>query len=84
MRASAMSTPAMRGSRRARRSRAHDRVAEVCRAVRWPLPQEAGRRVCCFGTEARFTELTGWPALRIGDQPIWAPGDWAAIVKAEP
>lgn len=37
----------------------------------------AGRRVCCFGTEARFHEAVGWPSIRIGDQPIWSPADWA-------
>src|SRR5260221_589502 len=39
------------------------------------------RRVCCFGTETRFTEQTGWPALRVGDQPIWAPADWDEVVR---
>jgi phosphatidylglycerol lysyltransferase len=39
------------------------------------------RRVCCFGTESRFTEQTGWPALRVGDQPIWAPADWDGVVR---
>jgi phosphatidylglycerol lysyltransferase len=59
---------------------APERVAETC-ARFVAAADAAGRRVCCFGTEARFTELTGWAALRIGDQPIWAPGDWSAVVK---
>ena len=59
---------------------APDRVAETCSRF-LAAAAEAGRRVSCFGTEARFTELTGWPALRIGDQPIWAPDDWSAVVK---
>lgn len=42
----------------------------------------AGRRVSCFGTEARFHDAAGWPALRIGDQPTWDPSDWAAAVRA--
>jgi phosphatidylglycerol lysyltransferase len=41
----------------------------------------AGRRVCCFATEARFRDAVPWSALRIGDQPIWAPGDWAAVLR---
>jgi phosphatidylglycerol lysyltransferase len=45
-----------------------DRFCERARAER--------RRVCCFGTEARFHEHVAWPALRIGDQPSWAPEDW--------
>jgi phosphatidylglycerol lysyltransferase len=41
----------------------------------------AGRRVCCFATEARFHAAAGWSSLRIGDQPIWAPGDWSAVLR---
>ncbi len=43
--------------------------------------RRAGRRVCCFATEARFHEATGWASLRVGDQPSWAPQDWGAVVK---
>ncbi|HEY4059266.1 MAG TPA: DUF2156 domain-containing protein [Kofleriaceae bacterium] len=42
----------------------------------------AGRRASCFGTEARFAEYTGWPALRIGDQPVWDPAEWPGVVKS--
>ncbi|HET9625472.1 MAG TPA: phosphatidylglycerol lysyltransferase domain-containing protein [Kofleriaceae bacterium] len=41
----------------------------------------AGRRVCCFATEARFHDAAGWAAMRVGDQPIWVPDDWPAVVK---
>lgn len=41
----------------------------------------AGRRASCFGTEARFADATNWPALRIGDQPVWDPARWADVVK---
>ncbi|HEY3801095.1 MAG TPA: DUF2156 domain-containing protein [Kofleriaceae bacterium] len=41
---------------------------------------EANRRVSCFGTEERFHELAGWPALRVGDQPTWRPETWAAAL----
>ncbi len=44
----------------------------------------ARRRVCCFGTEARFSEATGWPALRVGDQPIWDPAEWTRVVGEGP
>src|SRR5437762_8535648 len=36
----------------------------------------SGRRACFFATESRFHEETGWHATRVGDQPVWAPGDW--------
>ena len=41
----------------------------------------AGRRVCCFATEARFHDAARWSSLRIGDQPSWAPGDWSAVLR---
>ncbi|NVB77656.1 MAG: DUF2156 domain-containing protein [Kofleriaceae bacterium] len=44
--------------------------------------REHGRRVCCFGTETRFAETTRWPSLPIGEQPTWAPEEWADIKKA--
>lgn len=42
----------------------------------------AHRRVCCFATEARFVDATDWRSLRIGDQPVWRPSDWAATLAA--
>lgn len=57
-----------------------ERVAGV--AARFAAAAHAqGRRVSCFGTEERFTELAGWSALRVGDQPVWAPADWQAGVR---
>jgi phosphatidylglycerol lysyltransferase len=45
------------------------------------LAAAAGRRVAFFGTESRFLEAApGWHALRIGDQPVWAPADWDATL----
>lgn len=41
----------------------------------------ADRRVCCFATEQRFHDAAHWAALRVGDQPIWAPGDWATVLR---
>jgi len=40
----------------------------------------AGRRASFFGTEPRFHDAIDWPALRIGDQPVWDPGDWASTL----
>lgn len=59
---------------------ATDRFAEI--AARFvAAARDASRRVCCFGTESRFTEQTQWPALRIGDQPSWAPQEWPEVVR---
>ena len=41
----------------------------------------ANRRVCCFATEARFHDAARWSALRVGDQPIWSPADWATVLR---
>lgn len=35
-----------------------------------------GRRVCFFGTEARFVEGAPFSSLRIGEQPVWRPVEW--------
>jgi phosphatidylglycerol lysyltransferase len=43
--------------------------------------RDEGRRVCCFGTELRFGELTQWPSVRIGEQPMWEPAAWDSILK---
>jgi len=43
--------------------------------------READRRVSCFGTEPRFHEAVGWRAMRIGDQPVWAPADWVRTLS---
>jgi phosphatidylglycerol lysyltransferase len=41
----------------------------------------AGRRVCCFATELRFHDRVAWPAMRVGDQPSWAPADWTGVLR---
>lgn len=57
-----------------------ERLAEV--TARFGAAAAAqGRRVCCFGTEERFHEVTQWPSLRIGDQPVWAPREWEQVVR---
>lgn len=50
-----------------------ERFRQAARAAR--------RRVCCFATEARFHEHVPWPALRVGDQPTWAPEDWSGALS---
>jgi phosphatidylglycerol lysyltransferase len=57
-----------------------DRCAEItARFV--AAARAAHRRVCCFATEARFHDAAAWAALRVGDQPIWAPEDWTTVVR---
>lgn len=59
---------------------ARERFAEVMsRFV--AAATEAGRRACCFAAEDRFVEATGWPALQVGDQPVWQPAAWASILE---
>jgi phosphatidylglycerol lysyltransferase len=57
-----------------------ERLAEVARSFT-ALAATAGRRVAFFGTESRFQEAVAWQALRIGDQPVWAPEDWNATLE---
>ena len=42
--------------------------------------REAGRRASFFAVERRFLEATGARALPIGEQPVWSPVDWPAVV----
>ncbi|AKQ63094.1 membrane protein, putative [Myxococcus hansupus] len=41
----------------------------------------AGRRVCFFATEARFHEHVPMASLSIGEQPVWDPANWDAVVR---
>jgi phosphatidylglycerol lysyltransferase len=42
--------------------------------------RRAGKVACFFGTEARFAALSGTPQLCIGEQPVWDPSQWEAMV----
>ncbi|HEU0029157.1 MAG TPA: DUF2156 domain-containing protein [Kofleriaceae bacterium] len=58
-----------------------ERLAEV--SARFAAAAaEHGRRACCFATEQRFVEATGWESLRIGDQPHWTPQDWTSVTRS--
>jgi len=57
-----------------------ERFAEVCARFA-EAAAAAQRRVCCFATESRFHDAARWSSLRVGDQPIWAPADWAAVLR---
>lgn len=41
----------------------------------------AGRRTTWFGTERRFGDATGWPALQVGEQPVWSPAAWPEVLR---
>jgi phosphatidylglycerol lysyltransferase len=58
-----------------------ERLAEVAQGFA-AAAREAGRRTAWFGTEPRFRDSTGWPSLRIGDQPVWDPAAWPEVVKS--
>ena len=58
---------------------AQDRLAEVSAAF-VEAARVADRRTAWFGTESRFRDATSWPSLRIGDQPMWSPEAWPAVV----
>lgn len=58
---------------------APERFTEIVNAF-VAAAKSAGRRASFFGTEPRFHDAIDWPALRIGDQPVWDPADWAGTL----
>jgi len=57
------------------------RIAEVSQRF-VDAARAAHRRTAWFGTEERFRDATTWPALRIGDQPMWDPSAWPKVVES--
>jgi phosphatidylglycerol lysyltransferase len=57
-----------------------ERIASVAEKFS-AAAHEQDRRVCCFGTELRFSELAKWPSVRIGEQPLWHPAEWESTLK---
>ena len=39
------------------------------------------RRACFFGTEDRFATAVPFAAMRIGEQPVWDPAGWDAVLR---
>jgi len=60
---------------------APERLAEVAAAF-VAAAARAGRRACFFAVEARFAEQCRLRALPIGDQAVWDPQAWAAILAS--
>ncbi|HET9951134.1 MAG TPA: DUF2156 domain-containing protein [Candidatus Eisenbacteria bacterium] len=52
-----------------------ERFGDVTRAF-LAFAASRGRRACFFATESRFHEAMRWHAMRVGDQPVWAPEEW--------
>jgi phosphatidylglycerol lysyltransferase len=40
----------------------------------------AGRRASFFACEQRFVDAVGGPSLLIGEQPVWNPAEWDAVL----
>jgi phosphatidylglycerol lysyltransferase len=58
-----------------------DRIAEV--GARFAeAARRAKRRLSMFATETRFCDAARWPALRIGEQPIWSPERWDEVLRS--
>lgn len=45
------------------------------------VAKTAGRRVCFFATEPRFSELVPVETMVVGEQPVWEPARWDATVR---
>ncbi|WP_433927247.1 phosphatidylglycerol lysyltransferase domain-containing protein [Sorangium cellulosum] len=60
---------------------AAERLAEVAQAF-VEAAAAAGRRACLFGAEARFSEQVPWSAMLIGEQPVWDPARWGAVLRS--
>lgn len=42
--------------------------------------RERGKSAAFFGVEQRFLDATSFPAIRVGEQPTWAPRHWTSIL----
>lgn len=58
-----------------------DRMEDVARRF-VDRARNNGRRASFFATEQRFATITGMPALRVGEQPIWDPSTWDETLRA--
>ncbi|MCE9575300.1 MAG: DUF2156 domain-containing protein [Deltaproteobacteria bacterium] len=62
---------------------APERLREV--ADRFVLAARAARRrASFFGCEQRFVDATAWPAIVLGEQPVWQPGAWDHTLATTP
>src|SRR5690606_19272770 len=58
-----------------------ERLAGVARRF-VAAARAAGRRASFFGCERRFIEAVDWPAFPIGEQPVWRPTEWDAVLSS--
>ena len=59
---------------------APERVREMVEAFQ-QAARSAGRRVSFFATEARFSQLVPFKEFPIGEQPVWDPANWDAVLR---
>jgi lysylphosphatidylglycerol synthetase-like protein (DUF2156 family) len=57
-----------------------ERVADVAHAF-CAAARAADRRACFFAAEAELV-AAGYPAIAIGEQPVWNTGEWSDVVRA--
>jgi len=67
------------GAPLAAKARFAEVAAAFCGAAR-----AAGRRACFFATEDRFTTRVPLRALLVGEQPVWEPAFWDAVLRESP
>jgi len=62
---------------------AEERFADVAAAF-CGAARAAGRRACFFATEDRFRDRVAMRALLVGEQPVWEPAGWDAVLRDSP
>jgi phosphatidylglycerol lysyltransferase len=60
---------------------AEERLAEVAGRFMEEARRQ-GRRVCFFATERRFAGAVALHSLPIGEQPVWDPARWPAVLQS--
>jgi len=60
-----------------------DRLVEVAHRF-VAAARRAGRRASFFGCEQRFVDASAMPALVVGQQPVWQPAAWDALLATTP
>src|SRR5690349_10459765 len=60
---------------------AEERLAQVADGFH-EAAREPGRHLCFFAVERRFVETCDWPALPVGEQPVWDPALWGQAVRS--
>lgn len=59
---------------------AEERLRDVARSF-LAAARSSKRSACFFATEPRFARATEFEHLAIGEQPVWDPRDWEAVLR---